>query len=129
MPACIPDFTLEEVDCSECYITRPDEAELIIKVTRNAHYPEIPVVVFNGKLEARDTFLLDTIRSSTGYIIVPADRYYTVQATYTTDSGTVFVIDGDDLKTVKVTGQCNGTCWIIKGGILNNELKYDHPLP
>jgi len=126
--SCIPNLTLDEVDCSECYSDRPIEAELIVKISPN-NSNGIAVVVFKGRLESRDTVLLDTLYNSTEYIMVPIDQYYTVQAKYITDSGVVYAIDGDELKSVKITGQCNGTCWIIKGGILNNTLKYNHPLP
>ena len=129
LPSCLPDFLLEEVDCSECYINRPEEAELIVKITKNEMNPVVPVVVYRGRLEARDTVILDTLRSTTEYIMVPTDQYYTVQAKYHTSTGYVYAIDGDELKAVKITGQCDGTCWIIKGGILNNGLKYDHPMP
>ena len=122
---CIPEFILDEVDCSECYVPRPDEAELIIQVSTDRRNPRIPIVVYNGLLENRDTVAVDTLSRDEGYVMVPVDRYYTVSAEYLTESGTVYAIDGDELKAIKVTGQCDEVCWVIRGGILKVKLKYD----
>jgi len=122
---CIPELLLDEVDCSECYVPKPEEADLIIQVSQNALNSRIPIVVYKGLLEHQDTVAVDTLTQNEAYILVPVDQYYTVSAKYETAAGVVYAIDGDDLKTVKVTGQCDEVCWVIRGGILNVKLKYD----
>lgn len=122
---CIPELFIEEVDCSECYVPRPEQSELIVTVSFDERNTLIPIVVYKGFLEDRDTIAVDTLTQREGYVMVPVDQYYTVAAEYQTSYGVVYAIDGDELKTIKITGQCDEICWIIRGGIYDVTLKYD----
>ncbi|MEA1897491.1 MAG: hypothetical protein U9N53_07485 [Bacteroidota bacterium] len=115
----------DDVDCSECMPDMPLEAALYIDVTLNEKYQEVPVIVFRGKLEQGDTIVMDTIYDSRGFIDVPLNEYYTVKAKYKYGNSVTYAIDGDEFNRYKIEGQCDGTCWIIRGGLYNVQLKYD----
>lgn len=115
----------DDVDCSECLPSEPLDAALYIDVTLNDKYPEVPVIVFRGKLEQGDTIVVDTIYESRGYIDVPLNEYYTVMAEYKSGNSVTYAIDGDEFNKYMIKGQCDGTCWIIRGGLYNVQLKYD----
>ena len=115
----------DDVDCSECLPDKPLEAALYIDVTLNNKYKEVPVIVFRGKFEQGDTITVDTIYEPRGYIDVPLNEYYTVMAEYKSGNSVTYAIDGDEFNRYKIEGQCDGTCWIIRGGLYNVQLKYD----
>ena len=115
---------LDEIDCSECLSYKPLDAELYIDVTLNSTYQEVPVIVFRGKFEKGDTVVVDTIYDPRGYINVPLNEYYSVMAIYKSGNTITYAIDGDEFNRHKIEGQCDGTCWIIRGGLYNVELKY-----
>ncbi len=114
----------DEIDCSECFPDKPLEAALYIDVTLNEVYPAIPVIVFRGKIEQGDTLVVDTIYEPRGYIDVPLNEYYSVMAKYKSGKSVTYAIDGDEFNRHKIEGQCDGTCWIIRGGLYNVKLKY-----
>ena len=117
--------SFDDVDCSECMPDMPLEAALYIDVTLNEKYQKVPVIVFLGKLEQSDTIIVDTIYESRGYIDVPLNQYYTVMAEYKSGNSVTYAVDGDEFNRYKIEGQCDGTCWIIRGGLYNVQLKYD----
>ncbi len=120
--SCTGDFS--EIDCSECFSVKPLDAELYIDVTLNDKYQEVPVIVFKGKIENGDTVVVDTIYEPRGYIDVPLNEYYSVMAIYKSGNSVTYAIDGDDFNRHKIEGQCDGPCWIIRGGLYNVKLKY-----
>ncbi len=115
----------DDVDCSECMPDMPLEAALYIDVTLNGKFHEVPVIVFRGKLEQADTIMVDTIYESRGFIDVPLNEYYTVMAEYKSGNSVTYAIDGDEFNRYKIEGQCDGTCWIIRGGLFDVQLKHD----
>ena len=115
----------DDVDCSECMPDMPLEAALYIDVTLNDKYREVPAIVFRGKLEQGDTIMVDTIYESRGYVDVPLNEYYTVRAEYKSGNSVTYAIDGDKFNRYKIEGQCDGTCWIIRGGLYNVQLKHN----
>ncbi len=118
------DTSLVDVNCDECISYKPDVGELYIDVTINEEYPEVAVIVFKGRIENMDTLLTDTIYEERGYIDVPLNNYYSVMAEYHSGNDLIRAVDGDDFETYKVENECEGICWIIRGGIYNVKLKY-----
>lgn len=123
--ACEEDPFLGEVNCDECYTEKPTVGELIIKLTINAENQEIPVVVYRNDLEDRIVEWIDTVSVTTLYVEVPVNQYYSITAMYKAGDRTIYAVDGDRLRTRKITDQCDETCWIITGGKINARLKYD----
>ena len=115
------------VDCAECYIDRPAEAEINIKVTINNLNPSVPLSIYSGRIEEEILVHADTIRNSEWSIILPADRYYTIAATYRShvhEIGNVTAIDGNFVRTEKVRTACDEPCWVLRGNNFNVRLKY-----
>ena len=113
------------VDCSECFWDKPDSADLIIHLTLDRNHPEVPIVVYRGNVEGRIVDWVDTARETPYYLYSALNQFYSVAAEYKVDGKTIVAIDGDELKAKHVSGACDYDCWIVTGGILKAELKFD----
>jgi hypothetical protein len=119
------------VNCAECYSEEPDSADLIVKLTFNELNDSIPLVFYRGKIEDGtvewvDTATVQKYPDGEYYLYSPVNEYYSVKAEYNSKGyNKVMAVDGDKLKTRKITGECDTDCWIIKGGKLDVRLKYE----
>lgn len=113
------------VDCSECFWEKPDSASLIMYFTIDEQYPEVPFVLYRGNVEEGQVDLVDTARESTWKVYSAVDQFYSVAAEYKKDGKVIHAIDGDAMKVKHVTDACDFECWIISGGYLEAELKFD----
>jgi hypothetical protein len=113
------------VDCSECFWEKPDSAELVIYLTVNDEHPEVPIVLYRGKVEDGEVDWIDTVREETYYLYSAVGQYYSVAAEYRVDGKTIVAIDGDEMKTKHVSEQCDYECWVVTGGYLKAELRFD----
>jgi len=125
--SCDENFDFLEIDCSECYGTRPEDGELIINVTINDENPEVPIAIYRDRIESGRIRIKDTISEKTVYIEVPLNHYYSIKAEYKVGNDSVFAIDGEKIKTQRVTDQCDTICWVIKGGRYDLRLKGNAP--
>jgi len=125
--SCDKNYDFFEVDCSECYRTRPENGELIISVTINDENPEVPIAIYRDRIESGRIRIKDTITEKTVYIEVPLNHYYSVKAEYKVGDDSVFAIDGERIKTHRIADQCDTICWIIKGGRYDLRLKGNVP--
>jgi hypothetical protein len=128
LPACNPE-EWEVVDCSECYVDKPSEAEINIELTLDQLNPFVEINIYSGRIEEEIVILTDTARSETWSALLPADEYYTVTATYRSGSQTqnyynVTAIDGGFVRTKKILARCDKPCWVIRGNNFNVRLKY-----
>jgi hypothetical protein len=113
------------VDCSECFDYEPDTADLIIYVTLNDENPEVPIVLYRENVERNLVDWVDTVRESPYHLPSAVDQFYSVTAEYNVGGKKVVAIDGDKMKVKHVSESCDFECWIITGGYLKVELKYD----
>jgi hypothetical protein len=118
------DEYLGVVDCDECYSIEPDSADLIIYLTINSDHPEVPLVVFRGNIED-DTDWVDTAITSPYYLYSEIDQFYSVKAEYKVGNRIINAVDGDKLQAKHVSESCDVECWVITGGEMNVELKFD----
>lgn len=125
--SCDEKFNFLEVNCSDCYRIKPDSSELIIQLTINNENPEVPITIYRDRIEAGRIRIRDTVSEKTVYIEVPLNHYYSVKAEYKVGNDSVFAVDGDRIKTHRVTDQCDTICWIIKGGRYDLRLKEKAP--
>ena len=125
--SCDENFDFLEIDCSECYRIRPDNGELIIHVTINNENPEVPIAIYRDRIESGRIRIRDTVSEKTVYIEVPLNHYYSVIAEYKVGNDSVFAVDGERIKTHRVTDQCDTICWIIKGGKYDLRIKENVP--
>ncbi len=113
------------VDCSECFDYKPDSADLIIHLTINDAHPEVPIVLYRGNVEQKQVDWIDTARETPYYLYSAVDQFYSVAAEYKVDGRTILAIDGDRMKAKHVSDDCDDECWIVTGGKLKAELKFD----
>ncbi|NOY37259.1 MAG: hypothetical protein GXO83_06755 [Chlorobi bacterium] len=123
LAGCNDEVTYESVDCSTCITYRPDSGDLIIRLTIDAENPQVPVAIYRDRLENNDIRFEDTVSLNELEVSVPLGHYYTVTAEYVSGQDTILAIDGDIIETKKVIGQCETTCWIISGGVLNVQYR------
>ncbi len=115
----------EIIDCSECYTEKPEKAEINVKLTINELNPEVVINIFSGRLEEDILILSDTSQTETWSTILPADRYYSVTATYRSHYyENITAIDGNFVRTKKIRAICDMPCWVIRGNNFNVKLKY-----
>ncbi|MFH2094445.1 MAG: hypothetical protein ABIJ16_02000 [Bacteroidota bacterium] len=114
-----------DYDYSDCNTIEPLESTLRIKLTINGQNPEVEIVVFNGKAEAKDTFSVTTVTDPVFYQTVPLNAYYSASATYNVDGKTIIATDGDRISSTSSV-VCDSTCWSISGGYIDIRLKYDN---
>jgi hypothetical protein len=120
-----------DVNCSECFTSKPDSADLLVHLTFNDLNSSIPLVFYKGKIESnteewRDTANVGKYPDGKYYLYSPVNEYYSIKATYNTKNGkTIVAVDGDNFVTRHVTDACDSDCWIVKGGILDVRLKYE----
>ena len=116
----------EAVDCSDCFVDRPAEAEINVKVTISNLNPFVPVNVYQGRIDEEILILTDTVRSPTWTAVLPADQYYTVTATYRYRANWEWItaIDGSHVRTRRVSAACDFPCWTVRGNNFNVRLRY-----
>ena len=113
------------VDCDECFYDKPDSADLVIHLTINDTHPEVPITVYRGNIENREVYWVDTARETPYYLYSRVDQYYSVAAEYKVGGRTILAIDGDVMKAKHVSEGCDYECWVVTGGYLKAELKFD----
>ncbi|MFH2143893.1 MAG: hypothetical protein ABIJ97_15825 [Bacteroidota bacterium] len=119
------DETCYDYDYSDCNTIEPLEGNLKIDLTINRDNPEVEVIVFNGKPENLDTFTVEIVHNPLFLVVVPLNQYYSAKAKYMVDNNSVYVSDGDKIKSTSAV-TCDSTCWDISGGDIDIRLKYDN---
>lgn len=112
-----------DVNCDNCYYNKPDSADLVVSLTINAENPYVPLVFYKGRVEDNVIEWVDTAYEQTLYLYSPVGEFYSIEATYKKDGKKIVAIDGDKLKTTRVSDVCDYDCYVIKGGLLDVRLK------
>jgi hypothetical protein len=115
-----------EVNCGECYINEPDSFELALNISvgPDFDYDSAYVIFYNGKIESEDISWEGYVYTELFYHLVAVDKYYSVETIYENDGNKIIAVDGDRMVTRYIADGCSSDCWIIKGNLLNAELKY-----
>ena len=113
------------VDCSECYTVEPDSADIIIYLTINDKYTEVPITIYKDQVDDNRIEYVDTVSVSPYYFFVQINQDYSVKAEYKYDGKTIYAVDGDKLMTKHVSESCDEECWVITGGTMDVRLKYE----
>ncbi len=113
----------EYPDYTNCHTTKPKYGQLIIECSINAQNPQIPIEIYQGKIENHK--LIETANVSNGSYTanVEVDYYYSVKATYKSGEKIIIAIDGDDVKS-KSNTNCDSTCYSVENGSVDVRLKY-----
>ena len=119
--SCETEDWLIDVDCNDCFGSRPDSTELIIYVSINSENPRVPLEIFSGKAGGEPAWL-DTAYSSPHYFWAAMEQEYTVMATYRKDDKRIRAYDSDVMKSRDYGETCGDPCYMIKGGIYDLNL-------
>lgn len=112
------------INCAECLLYEPDEAEITIKL-ENVSSQELTIVkIYTGYLE--DNLLYKTISASSGSIStkVPFNKIYTVTATYFIDGTFYTAVDTFTPRVKYEEEQCVDPCYYVYDNDINLRLKY-----
>jgi hypothetical protein len=112
-----------DVNCDECYTDKPESADLVIDVTLNNQYYQVPIVVYKGDVEENVVVAVDTADYTPFYVLVPVDEKYAVKAEYKKGESVLYVIDGTKIKLRSVTDACDEPCYIIEGETMDARIK------
>lgn len=93
---------LEDIQCDP----GPYYGELRVKVTINDENPEVPLVVYRGRFEKKDTLISEWISESAVYYELEADKYYTATVLYTSGPRQILAIDGKEMSTSEDDDGC-----------------------
>lgn len=121
--SCDQDPFVFDVNCDECSIHKPDSANLIVDITINEENPVVPLVFYRGDVEDGIIEWVDTADSEQLFLYSPVNEYYSIKAFYKSGDQVIIAVDGDKMKTSRVSDVCDYDCWIIKGGFLDVRLK------
>jgi hypothetical protein len=111
------------LNCSECKLDEPSDAEIEIKLSDN--YSEIRINIFEGNLE--DSILYKTITtvSNSTYCTLPLNKTFTLAARYLSSSGNQYIAVNSITPHVRyVKDQCDEPCYFIYNKKVNLRLKY-----
>ena len=115
------------LDCSGCYVQRPVNGRLKIKVNpQKSDNEKVIIHLYQGTMEDGIFLMKDSLSSDfdTWEMNVSLNQYYSARCVYQVDGREYHVIDGAFFKAHKVEYlDCEEECWTIKGGRLNCRLK------
>ncbi len=111
-----------DCDYSDCNTYRPEEGLVHLQVSNTDANRDIPIIIYRGRIDAKDTVLIDTIRTGGKDYYLPVDQYYSARAEYQKDGNKWYVVDGDQLK-LKSNVVCDSTCYEVKDINLDLRLK------
>jgi hypothetical protein len=112
-----------DVDCSECYVPRPDSVDLIIDLTINNEFSAVPLVIYKGDIEDGVIEWIDTAYASPYYLYVPVDRRYSVKGEYRRGNKKLFAVDGTNVKVLLVSDACDAECYVVENVTMDIRIK------
>jgi hypothetical protein len=118
-------FSCEEiffVDCTECELKEPSEANLQINLDQNAEGAW--VTIYEGNPEDSIIYMKFTSYSKVSFQNVPLNKSYTLTAEYPVH-GKKYVVVNSVIPRVKYEEKkCNDPCYYIHDDIVDLHLKY-----
>jgi hypothetical protein len=128
--ACKDKIFTGNVNCDECYTDGYDSIDIVLNVSINDQFLEVPVLLYKGKSiengEFIDTFycFIDEEKVVYNTVFVKSDESYSAKAIYKNNDRTVFVVDGINQKMKRVSDVCEQECWVSVNDELSLELVY-----
>jgi len=120
--ACETEDWMLQVNCDDCYGSKPDSANLIVYLTINSENDSVPLTFYRGNYEDGEIDWQDTATTSEFYLYSKMNKKYTVRATYRSGDKVIEAFDADEMRINDASGDCGPPCYIIKGGIFDLRL-------
>ena len=119
----LENVSVEGFSCSNCFQDKPEWVRLNVTLTVNGENPYVPLTIYIGDFEDNNIDWVDTAYSTSYWVEVRPDRYYSVKAEYKDGSKRVFAIDGDKVKLRQNTTNCDVPCYYQVGGYVDVRLR------
>jgi hypothetical protein len=119
---CETEDWLGEINCNDCYGSKPDSANLVVYITLNAENDSVPLTFYRGSYEEGEIDWQDTATTKEFYLYSKVGSMYTVRATYNSGDKIIEAFDDDKMTIYDGEGQCGSPCKIVKGGIFDLRL-------
>ncbi|MFC2096985.1 hypothetical protein ACFLSI_01495 [Bacteroidota bacterium] len=110
--------------CANCYNIKPVEGILEIQLSVDDYKDGVPIIIYIDEYEHNKIEYVDTAFEANYEIWVPVNQYYSVRAEYIKDNDTIYAFDGDNVRIVKESSECDEVCWRPKDGEVDLRLKY-----
>lgn len=111
------------VDCSECYIDKPEWGAFEAEISLNQENPFVIITTYLGNYEDNNVAFVDTAYSSNKLIWVNTNTKYTLKADYKKNGRTYYVVNGGRLKVRLNNDTCDRPCYYITGSRMDLRLK------
>ena len=111
-----------DYDYSDCNTSKPTEGDLIIKLTINDENPEVPIIIFKGNYDNKDTLRKILYDDELLRVSLKVEEYYSVTVEYKSGNKTITAVDGDNIKIIK-RYVCDSVCYGVKEGKVDLRLK------
>lgn len=119
---CETEDWLIEINCNDCYGSKPDSANLVVHITLNAENDSVPLTFYRGSYEEGEIDWQDTATTEDFYLYSSVGSMYTVRATYRSGNRIIEAFDADKMTIYNGDDQCGSPCKIVKGGIFDLRL-------
>ncbi len=120
--SCVDD-DYDDCDTQDCVSIYPETGTLTVKVTLNSMNSLVPIRIYAGHYDNGELIREDTIYSERQNYVFEPGIYYSVAATYQTESGEITVVDGDKIEVITNT-DCDTTCYTVNDATVNCKLHY-----
>lgn len=110
------------VVCSDCYQEKPEWGRFNAEVTISNENPFVPLIIYRGNVEDNDVEYVDTSWTTSYWVEVPVNAYYSISAEYKSGGKTIFAIDGDKFKVKYTESGCDKPCYYFQGGFADVRL-------
>lgn len=112
-----------DIDCNDCYTTRPEWGPLNVVMTINDENPFVPLVVYRGDFNDNNIEYVDTSYWADYWVDVPVDKEYSIVAKYKKGDEIIKVVDASKLKVKYTSTDCQEPCYYFSGGYLDVRLR------
>ncbi len=112
-----------DIDCNDCYTTRPEWGPLNVVMTINEENPFVPLTVYRGDFEDNNIEYVDTSYWTEYWVDVPVDKEYSIVAKYKRGDEIIKVVDASKLKVKYTSTDCQNPCYYFTGGYMDVRLR------
>ncbi len=117
------DYGPADIDCNNCYNTRPEWGPLNVVMTINAENPYVPLVVYIGDFDDNNIEYIDTSYWTEYWVDVPVDKDYSIVAKYKSGTEIIKVVDASKLSVKYTSTNCEFPCYYFSGGYMDVRLR------
>ncbi len=116
-------YGASNIDCNDCYTTRPEWGPLNVVMTINDENPFVPLIVYRGDFNDNNIEYVDTSYWTDYWVDVPVDKEYSIVAKYKKGDEIINVVDASKLSVKYTSTDCQEPCYYFSGGYMDVRLR------